>query len=285
MFTLKEKIFQFLMIAVGTLFLAAGLHLFLIPNVIAPGGVTGFAVVMQQLIGVPVSMMNLLINIPLFLWALKTLGSRFGAKTALGTVLLSVFLILFERWGSFNMTQDLLLASIFGGILNGVGLGIVFRFGGSTGGTDLAGAVLNKFFPSLSIAKLMMGLDMFVVVFAGVVNRNVEISLYSLIALYVIVKSADFITEGLDYSKSFTIITSRPEEIAEELFKLGRGVTLLKGQGMYTGDERNVLMCVVYRSQIGKVKQLIDHIDPKAFVMVATTHEVLGEGFKRAQSA
>jgi len=166
----------------------------------------------------------------------------------------------------------------------GLGIGLVFRSGGTTGGTDLAGAVLHKYFPSLSIAKLMMILDLFVITTAGVVDKNIETSLYSMIALYVIVKVADFIVEGLDYSKSFQIVTDYPDEIGKALIEnLDRGVTSLYGRGMYTGKDKQVLLCVVHRGQVAKAKKIIYDIDHRAFIMVSTTHEVLGEGFRESK--
>ncbi|BEP28272.1 YitT family protein [Helicovermis profundi] len=275
-------ILNYLVLMIGTFILAVGLYLFLIPNVIAPGGVTGLAIVIKKIIGIDVWISNLVINIPLFILGVIILGKKAGIKTAFGTLSLSVFLILIEKFfGNTSATHDLLLASIFGGISTGFGIGLVFRSGGTTGGTDLAGSILHKFFPNLSIAKLMMVIDLCIVVTAGIVNKSVETSLYSMISLYVIVKVADFIVEGLDYSKSFYIVTDYPEDISKAIIdKLGRGVTSFYAQGMYTGKDKRVLMCVVNRTQVSKLKDIVHEIDIKAFMMVSTTHEVLGEGFR-----
>ena len=185
-----------------------------------------------------------------------------------------------RRRRSFLQTGDLLLASIFGGVILGIGIGLVFKSGGTTGGTDLAGAILNKYVPGLSTAKLMMIIDLVIVTTAGMVNRNIETSLYSVISLYVLVKVADFIVEGLNYSKAFYIITDYSEEISKEIFeKLDRGATALKGKGMYTGEDKDVLLCVVNRAQVTKLKDIVYSLDNQAFIMVSTIHEVLGEGF------
>ncbi len=166
----------------------------------------------------------------------------------------------------------------------GVGLGFVFRMGGTTGGTDLAGAILNRFFPTLSIAKLMMLLDLVIVSIAGISERKVETALYSVIALYIVVKLTDFIVEDLSYSKAFYIISRKSDVIGKRIIQeLQRGVTALDGKGMYTGQERDVLLCVVSRAQVTKVKKLVYEEDSEAFIMVTTIHEVVGEGFKEAK--
>ncbi|WP_432402360.1 YitT family protein [Wukongibacter sp. M2B1] len=283
---MKEKWFKvfwdYLGITVGTFLMAVSLLMFLEPNTIAPGGVTGLAIVVQKVSGIPMDVTNLAVNIPLFIIGLIVLGKAFGAKTAYGTASLSLFIrILIIVFGNnINATEDILLASIFGGVAVGIGIGIVFRSGATTGGTDLAGAILNKYFPGLSIAKLMMIIDLIIVAAAGIVNKNIETSLYSIISLYILVKVADFIVEGLNYSKAFYIITEYSEEISKEVFvRLARGATALKGKGMYTGEDKDVLLCVVNRAQVTKLKNIVYSIDKQAFIMVTTIHEVLGEGF------
>jgi len=219
----------------------------------------------------------------LFIIGILLLGKAFGAKTAFSTIMLSAFIRFFYIFFGENIsvTDDLLLAAIYGGVISGIGLGIVFRYGGTTGGTDLGGAILNKYFPGLSTSKLMMGLDLMVVVAAGIVERRVETSLYSIIALYILVKLIDFIVEGLSYAKAFYIISNNPEIISKRItIEMNRGVTALAGKGVYTGTNRDVLLCVVNRSQVLKLKKIVHEVDPRAFMMVTTTHEVLGEGFK-----
>ncbi|MBB6218809.1 uncharacterized membrane-anchored protein YitT (DUF2179 family) [Anaerosolibacter carboniphilus] len=273
---------DYLLITVGTVIMAFALVFFLEPNTIAPGGVTGLAIVIQRVSGIPIDITNLAINIPLFILGLATLGRYFGLKTAFGTFILSVFIRAFINimGPDYIAVKDLLLASLYGGLLVGIGIGLVFKAGGTTGGTDLAGAILNKYIPSISIPKLMMGFDLVIVAAAGIVNKRIETSLYSIIALYISVKIADFIVEDLNYAKAFYIISNRPHEIGSEILKnLNRGVTVLKAQGMYTGSDKEVLLCVVDRNQMTKLKNIVHSIDENAFVMVTTVHEVLGEGF------
>lgn len=284
---MKKKIsltemMNFIVLNVGVFLIALGISWFFQPNTIAPGGITGLAVVIEKVTGVPVYITNLLINGPLFIIGVLVLGKKTGLKTAYGTIALSGYLALLANLDGFAIhTSDLLLASIYGGLFVGAGIGILFRLGGSTGGTDLIGAILNKFFPNFSPAKLMMMVDLCVVILAGVVSQTVEIALYSLMALYIIVQTADFIVEDLSYSKSFLIISNNPEEISRVILSdLNRGVTGFDGKGMYSGKERTILMVVVNRSEVQKVKKIVHEIDPGAFVMVNTTHEVLGEGFR-----
>lgn len=277
----KEKwykvLYSYILIGIGSLFLAIGLIYFLAPNTIAPGGVTGFAVVIETIINVPIYITNLVINIPLFILGFRILGKDTAIKTLFSTVVLSIFLKILPP---ATLTHDLLLSSIFGGLLGGIGLGLVFKFGGTTGGTDLAASILNNKFPALSLVGFMTAIDLFVVVFAGIVERQLEISLYSVIAMFVIMKIVDIVLEGISYEKGFFIISEKPEEISEGLMtKLDRGVTLLKGKGMYSKENKDVLLCVVPRAQFTRVKEMIKDIDPYAFVMVTEMSEVLGEGF------
>lgn len=272
-------VFSYIAIAIGSLLLAMGLQYFLAPNTIAPGGVTGFAIVIETLTNIPIYITNLVVNIPLFIFGAKYLGKSRAIRTAFATLMLSIFLKILS---GTVLTHDLLLSAIFGGVLSGIGLGIVFKFDGTTGGSDLAGAMLNKKFPGLSIANFMMIIDLMVVVFAGVVEKQVEVSLYSVIALYTTVKVIDMVLEGIGYLKGFYIITDKPDEIADLLMEeLNRGVTALKGRGMYTKKEREVLLCVVPRSQFTRVKDIVKEVDPKAFIMVAEMYEAVGEGFKQ----
>lgn len=275
---LLDTLFSYILLAIGVLIMAISLQYFLEPNTIAPGGVTGFAVVINKLLNIPIYVTNLAINIPLFLIGLKTLGKSTAIKTVYSTLLLSFFLKILPP---NVLTRDIFLSTIFGGVLMGLGLGLVFKFGGTTGGTDLAGSILNNKFPNLSMVTFMTIIDLFVVIFAGIVDKKVETSLYSIVAMFVVMKVADSILEGIGYLKGFIIITDKPNEISKKLmFELERGVTSLKGKGMYTKEEKDVLLCVVDRAQFSKVKKIVKEIDPKAFIMVSEMYEVLGEGFK-----
>lgn len=287
---LKQKyrtVIEYIGLTIGTALMAFSLNFFLEPNAIAPGGVTGLAIVIYRATGIPIDITNLAINIPLFIMGILVLGKVFGIKTAYATISLSGFIRLFLMiFGHGAMvTRDLLLATIYGGVIMGMGLGLVFLYGGTTGGTDLAGAILNKYFPSISTAKFMMILDLIIVVTAALVEKNIETGLYSIIGLFILVKTADFIVEGLGYAKAFYIISAKTDEIGKKILdEISRGVTVLEGRGMYTGTRRDVLLCVVDRAQVAKLKKLVYQEDNKAFIMISTIHEVLGEGFKEIKN-
>lgn len=271
-------------VTLGTFIMAIAINIFLEPNTIAPGGVTGLGIVLQKLTNglVTVWATNLIVNIPLFIAGIMILGKSFGAKTLYGTFVLSFFLLIIPDKGA---THDLLLSSVFGGVILGIGLGIVFKSGGTTGGTDLAGAIMNKFFPSLSTATHMMIVDLIVVASSGILNRRIDTALYSVIALYILVRVTDIILEGFSYEKAFFIISNEPEKIGRTILsELDRGVTILKGKGLYSGLEKDVLLCVVNRAQMAKVKEIISSVDKRAFIMITDMHEVLGEGFKEIET-
>lgn len=273
-----KEVLSYAGIVLGVMISAVAFNFFLEPNNIAPGGVTGLAIVIRTVTGIPIYLTNLIINIPLFIIGVVVLGKAFGAKTLFATFGLSFFLKIVPYRVA---TEDLLLASVFGGILLGFGLGLVFKSGGTTGGTDLAGAILNKCFPRVSISSYMMAIDGIVVAIAGIASRKLEISLYSVIALYLVIKVINTMLEGVGYVKAFLIITEKPEELGQAIMRdIQRGVTLFKGKGMYTKEEKDILLCVVNRSQFTKLKELVNAIDTKAFLMVTDMYEVIGEGFE-----
>lgn len=283
---IQKEGLNYIVISLGALIMAIGIVFFLEPHTIAPGGVTGLAIVIYKIVGIPIEVTNLAINIPLFILGLMILGKTFGFKTAYGTIMLSLAIKLVKYYlpTNFLATDDLLLAAVFGGLLLGIGIGLIFKFGGTTGGTDLAAAIISKYVKGLGIPKIMMFIDFIILVTAGIVNRNLETPLYSMIALFSLVKIADFIVDGMDYSKAFYIISDKHQEIGDAIInKINRGATALKAEGVFTGKDKQVILCVVNRAQISKLKALVYSIDNNAFVMVSTVHEVLGEGFRPIQ--
>ena len=279
---MQKELLNYCIITIGTILMAIGIVFFLEPHTIAPGGVTGLAIVIYKVVGVPIEITNLIINIPLFILGILTLGKTFGAKTAYGTLMLSfsIKMVKINLPTNFLATDDLLLAAIFGGLFLGIGIGLIFKFGGTTGGTDLAAAIINKYFKGLSVPKTLMFIDFVILITAGFVNKDIETPLYSMISLFSIVKMADFIVEGMDYSKAFYIISDKHVEIGDAIInKVNRGATALKAKGMYSGMDKEVILCIVNRSQIAKLKKTVYAIDKNAFIMVSTVHEVLGEGF------
>ena len=269
---------QYVGITLGAVITAVAMNMFLIPNKIAAGGISGLATVLYYLFGWPVGMTMLAFNIPVFFISLKLIGKRFGANTLVGAAILSLAIDLTAPYIPV-LTQDVLLSSLYGGVLSGVGLGLVFRFKGSTGGTAMIAAIINKLFGT-SVGQAMMGADFFVILFAGIAFKSADLSLYALISVFVTAQIVDLVLEGASSAKAFFIITTKPQEVSAELIhKIDRGVTFLHGRGAYTGQERDVVFCVVDTSQITSAKEIIYAIDKKAFVILTDAHEVLGEGF------
>lgn len=284
----KERvtgIIEFLGLVVGCISMAFGINTFLKPHTIAPGGLSGLSVVLNKVTGISVSTMMLLIGVPLVIFAFKILGAKNSVKTLIGTILFSLIVNITSPLANLGATNDLLLSSISGAILLGIGIGIMFRVDASTGGTDLIALILSKKFPGIKPTKFMICLDAFVVISSGIASQNIEIALYSAIALYVVVKVADAIMEGFDYSKAFFIISNHADDIKSVITReLDRGLTILDGRGGYTNEEKQVLLVVVSKNQEVYLKKLVKTADPSAFIIVSNVHEVLGEGFKKLEN-
>lgn len=266
-------------ITVSVLIFTLGMNLFLTPNRIAAGGVSGLAVVVYHLTGFPVGVTMLLLNIPLFVFGSRVLGASFGARSVFAFVLLSVAIDLTAPFLP-PLTNDALLASIYGGVLMGIGSGFTYRLGGSTGGTAIAARLMSHYF-RISVGRALLLADGSVILLAGFAFGP-ELALYGLLAAYVCMWIIDLIEEGKPYAKAALIITDKADEIASAIMtELERGVTSLPAQGMYTKKQRNVLFVTVYQEQIHALKQLIHRVDPAAFVVITDVHEALGEGFRR----
>lgn len=272
----RKIINEYLLIVIGSLLTALSFNFFFIPNKIAPGGLSGIATVLHHIFRFPVGATTLVLNVPLFIAGIRQLGGHFGIRTLLATILLSVFIDIVKVP---VLTDDSLLASIYGGFLMGLGLGIIFRMNATTGGTDLFAKIIHKYFPSISVAWVLFAVDFIVVVMAAILLGPSK-GLYAIVALAVSARVMDLVQEGLNAAKAFFIISDHAEEISKRIMEeMDRGVTMLDGRGAYTGNEKNVILCVIRRTQITQLKDLINEIDPKAFVLVADVREVMGEGF------
>ncbi|QTL99901.1 DUF2179 domain-containing protein [Iocasia frigidifontis] len=275
---MKRLLFDILGITVGSALAALSLVIFLIPNRIAAGGISGLATIIYYLTEFPVGILTLVLNIPLFIAVIKVLGLSFGIRTIYGMITFAVFIDLFQPVVPV-LTHDLLLATIYGGIVGGLGLGIVFNSRGTTGGTDMAAKLINHY-TGLSVGESIFLADGIVVLLAGIFF-NAEVALYAAIAIFIHSKVIDLVQEGLRFSKAVFIISTNPEAIKDEVMsELDRGVTILNGYGGYTGDEKDVLFCIISRTEVAKLKRVVSKIDRKAFVIITNVHEVLGEGFK-----
>lgn len=277
-----NSIIEFLGLIIGCLFMGVALNMFFKPYTIAPGGLSGLSVVISKFTGLSVSIIMLAIGIPLLVFSIKILGKKDAIKTFIGMMILSIVLKITEPLATISVTDDVLLSAISGAILLGIGLGIVFRVDGSTGGTDLIALMINRAIPSLPVSRCLIMIDGMVVLSAGIVNGNVETGLYSAIALYIIFKVIDAIISGFDYSKAFMIITEDREELKSAILnEVKRGVTVLDAKGGYTNNDKSILLVVVNnKKQEVHLKKLIKRVDSSAFIIVSDVHEVLGEGFK-----
>ncbi len=270
-----------LAIVVGCFLLACGLDVFVIPNSISPGGVSGLAAAISELIPVSVGTLALLINAPLIIAAWRILGFSQLSRTLLATVLLSVFLdmlaVLFPVY-----SDNILLASVLGGVLSGVGIGLLFLRGISTGGTDLLSILMVRSMPNLPVGTLLAAIDMTVVLIAVLIYHDIEVALYSSVTIFVSSKVIDSIMDGANYAKVIYIITEHEKEITEALnTQTPRGVTILPGKGGYTGREKSVILTVTRQNLLAQTLTLIKMTDPDSFAFVVNAAEVHGEGFRR----
>ena len=276
---MSRKLRDYAGISLGAFITAAALNLFLIPNKVAAGGVSGLATVLHYVLGWPVGAIMLALNIPLLLGGIKVLGASFGIYTLFGAAILSLAIDLLAPYTPV-LTQDLLLSSIYGGVLSGFGMGLVFRFGGTTAGTDVLAAILNKLF-GISVGQALLAADFFVITLSGIIFRSYELPMYGLLSLFVTAKIIDVVQEGWSRDKAFLIMSDHNKEISQAILQeLGRGVTFLQAKGGYSGADRQVLFCVVSTREVSRLKDLVYRYDKRAFVIVADAHEVLGEGFK-----
>ena len=284
---------DYLWIILGSIITAAAINIFLVPYKIAPGGVTGIATVIYYLSGerFPVGTIMLVLNIPLFIFGMKFIGGKFTIRTLFSTIFLSVIIDLSEPFTDNFIAQfaleklsaspDYLLYSIFGGFFMGLGLGLVFKSGATTGGTDLAARIVHHFAPGMTMGKLLLLIDSAVIIFAAVAFNSFLLALYAILALYISSKIIDLILEGVNFAKAVFIISDFPDDIAKSIMKeLDRGVTALNGTGMYTGNDKRMLYCVIQLGQLPLLKALVKKIDPKAFIILSDVTEALGEGFK-----
>jgi uncharacterized membrane-anchored protein YitT (DUF2179 family) len=277
-FGLKLK--SILFILLGTAIMAFGLVNFNMQNKLAEGGFTGITLILYFLFHWDPSYTNLLLNIPLFLIGWKILGRNTFLYTIIGTVGVSIFLWIFQRY-SINMPlqHDLTLAALFAGVFAGIGLGIIFRFGGTTGGVDIIARLVQKYF-GWNMGKTMFLFDACVITLSLFTYLKYKQAMYTLVAVFVAARVIDFIQEGAYTARGAMIISKQNEQIAEKIMEeMGRGVTALRGYGSYTKKETDVLYCVVAKNEIMRLKNIITSVDPHAFISISVVHDVHGEGF------
>ena len=281
---------DYVVIFFGCLMVAVGLDLFLIPNKITAGGISGVSTILFHLSGLPVGMTMLCFNAILFVVAFKILGKEFGLRSFVTSILLSVqvdaLFFLMPLLGvppevvEKGIPQNILHSTIFGDIICGAGMAIVFMRNSSTGGTDILARILNRY-TEIPIGRSLLMIDAVVTIGAGFVF-GAEMAMYAIIAIFVSSKTIDFLILGMNQGKKFLIISKHHEALTHEiLYTLGRGATLLNGVGAYTGENRPILLVVIRPRELPRLKSIVRKIDPHAFVMVSDVYEILGEGFRR----
>ncbi|QFT89380.1 hypothetical protein FIU87_12045 [Bacillus sp. THAF10] len=275
------KVTNIIYILIGSAIFAFGLVNFNMQNNLAEGGFTGITLLLYFMFNIDPSYSNLILNIPIFFIGWKLLGRNTFIYTLIGTFSLSLFLWLFQRTPLMfpPLTDDMTLAALFAGVFIGIGLGIIFRYGGTTGGVDIIARLAHKYV-GWSMGKTMFLFDAVVIILSLIMYLSYQEAMYTLVAVFIAARVIDFMQEGAYAAKGATIISNKHEEISAKVHQeMDRGVTILKGVGSFSKMERNVLYCVVAKNEIVKLKNVITSVDPHAFVAVSDVHDVLGEGF------
>ncbi|CFJ31666.1 Uncharacterized BCR%2C YitT family COG1284 [Mycobacterium tuberculosis] len=274
---MKLRLDSIIAIIVGSAIMGFGINSFNIPNHLAEGGITGISILIKLLFpAIDQGIVFFVLNIPLFFLGWKILGRTSFIYTILGTVSLSVFLSLFENTLPLPM-EDRLLASLYAGVAVGVGLGIIFRYGGTTGGVDIIARLLQKYW-GVSMGRTLFLGDI-LVIGASLIYLNLESAMYTLVVVFIAARVIDFFQDGAYAGKALTIISDKAEEISKQILEFGRGVTLLSGKGAFSRAEKQVVYVVISRNEVMRFKNIVQEIDPHAFLIVNDVHEVLGEGF------
>ncbi|TCP68543.1 YitT family protein [Baia soyae] len=271
---LKRGILVFL----GAVLVAVGLEIFLVPNQVIDGGVVGISIMLSHLSGINLGIFLFILNIPFFFLGYKQIGKTFTISSIFGVIVMSIGTTLLHPVRP--LTEDPLLAAVFGGMILGIGVGLVIRYGGSLDGTEILAIVFNKRIP-LSVGQTVMFINLFILGSAGFVF-SWDRAMYSLMAYFIAFKAIDVTIEGFNETKSIWIISDNPEILGEAILnRLGRGVTYLNGQGAFTGEDKKVIFCIITRLEEAKLKSIVEDIDPQAFLAVGNIHDIQGGNFKK----
>lgn len=281
----KKVVVDYVCIFIGAVIMAFAINIFYEANDLVTGGITGLSIVIQAISGkmfnfpIPIWISILILNIPLLIAGVRANGKKFMFRTLVALVALTVALMFTKDIDIKGF--DLTLSAIYGGVLVGIGLGLVFRSGATTGGTDLAASIINAKNKHVPIAMIMFSIDAFIIAL-GFFAFGAQKGMYAIIAEFLTSKIVDMMLEGFLFTKSVFIISEHTDEIADKILnKMQRGVTSLIGRGMYTKEEKNVLFCVMTNKEVFRLKTMLNEVDPGAFVIVTDAHEVLGKGFRQ----
>lgn len=277
--SVKKILIEIIGTIVGSFIMAVGVALFLLPNQLSSGGIAGIATITYYLLKVPMGTVIMVINIPLFLFSGYKIGKAFFIKSIIGTISLSFFIDILDKIEP--LTNDRFLACVYGGIIIGIGTAVLLKVNSSTGGSDLISYIAKKYNPTIRTSNIILIIDFVIICLNMLFFREIEIGLYSAIAIYLMGKIIDILFEGIYFTKMMLIISDKSEEIAKVIEnEIKRGTTGIYGKGMYTNKEKLILMCVAPRKDIARIKLMARKIDTNSFIIITNSREVLGQGFK-----
>lgn len=278
---LRRKILKYSLIVLGSVIYAVGFQFFMFPNRIVSGGISGISMILNHFTHWPVGMMVIAMNVPLFLIAWRHFGLDYLVGSLVGTAVSSLFVDLFASTG-IVATTDPMLGSIIGGVIKGAGMGIIYYVGASTGGIDIVAKMLRQKYQQINFGTIVLILDVMIVVVYALVLNQYESAMYSLIGMYVVSKVVDLALYGIDNSSLCYIVSEKSEELANEILSghVHRGVTILEGEGAYSHRRKNVILCVIKRTQMGEMRRLVRRVDEHAFFIVTDAKNVFGTGFE-----
>lgn len=280
---IENRCIRYAGITLGCFIASASINLFLVPSHLLTGGATGIAIIVYYLTGLPIGLQTLLYNIPILIASWKTMGREYTIDVVIGTVIFSVALDLLKFLNVYAPLSDSMLSAIFGGVFNGIGYGIVFRMNGSTGGFDVIGAIVKKYW-SLSMGGAIFAFNCIIMCIAAFLF-GIAPAMFTLICMFVNATVTDRVVAGFNHRKAVLIVSDQAQAIAKSIMEFGRGVTFLHGQGAFTGKERNVVFVAVKLTQLSKIKLITHTVDPHAFMIVMSANEVMGRGFSEPGSA
>ena len=280
---IENRCMRYAGITLGCFIASASINLFLVPSHLLTGGATGIAIIVYYLTGLPIGLQTFLYNIPILIASWKTMGREYTIDVVIGTVIFSVALDLLKFLNGYAPLSDSMLSAIFGGVFNGIGYGIVFRMNGSTGGFDVIGAIVKKYW-SLSMGGAIFAFNCIIMCIAAFLF-GIAPAMFTLICMFVNATVTDRVVAGFNHRKAVLIVSDQAQAIAKSIMEFGRGVTFLHGQGAFTGKERNVVFVVVKLTQLSKIKLITHTVDPHAFMIVMSANEVMGRGFSEPGSA
>ena len=278
--TKKQLATPYIANLIGSIIAAVGINAFFIPHHLLSSGIGGIAIMVYYATGLPVGTGNFIMNIPILFACYKFMGRRYTVLTIVGTFLYSSLIDMTAFLANQSIIQDSMTAAITGGILNGIGMGIIYRYNGNTGGLDVVGAIVKKFY-SLEMGNVVMGLNTFILIFAAYMF-NLELAVLTFISSYVSAFVTDKVVIGLNQRKAVTIVSNRPEQMARVIMRyIGHGVTFIEGKGAYTMQDKQIIYAVIKLTEVSKLKEIVNKVDPKAFMTISDASDVFGTGFTK----